>query len=170
MKLSLGALVVLALSLAACGKKSPPPPEPIVTTMGNEGPPPATPAGVIGCRNFMVAIPDETKTQYLVLSIDDQRYGPTRKQMDFSYPYPSQTMVLEVFDAPLTGEQYCTDYATEPQRAHRYFAVEGKVDYARLDNHVRVVVKNARFVDRDGHIIDVAERRCNDVEVGWFSG
>lgn len=162
---------VLALSLVACGKRSvpAPPPPPKETKAATVEAPPERPAGVIGCGNFRVAIPNDARTEYVYLKVDGEKLGPIGK-WDLAYQGLVVNATLEVYEKPVTGEAYCTDMGTETQKATTYVAVSGKVTFEVKDDLLHAVVEHARFVDSEGHIREVARRECSNVRIKWLPG
>jgi hypothetical protein len=123
-------LAAAAAFLLACGKE---PSRQRTATSGNASPAtkatPATPSGVIGCNDLTLAVPDESKTDLIVVTIDAKAYGlePGAKLTVGLAFRSGVTAYLERYERPITGETHCTDLGTEPQTPVRYAAVAGRV-------------------------------------------
>lgn len=157
--------VLVVVALLGCGKRAtPPPPPPPVAP-----PPTATPHGVVGCNDSYVAIPNEAKTDFVVVQVDHQRFG-SHIRFPLSGDVNGLNVTLEIFEKPVTGAAYCTDYGDEPQRPEHYVAVSGRIEVIRKGDLVTATVTNPRFVDARGRIVDIARRECANVKVGWSPG
>jgi hypothetical protein len=159
--------VLLFAVLIACGKRSSTPPPQKAKVVP---PPQQSPPGVIGCLNSYVAIPNEANTDYVIVQVNHDRFGSDLR-VSLDEAINGVNVTLETYEHPIArvADAYCTDLREEPQHAHRYFAVGGEVTVQRRGDLVNVVLEKARFVDKDGHIVDVARRECSNVVVGWAS-
>lgn len=164
------AALVALLLLLGCGKREAPTAK-VDAARPKPEPPPATPAGVIGCRDITLGIPNATKTQYVILDVDTKRMGAVVKNHDISNHALGIVVTLEVYEKPVTGEILCTDMGNEPQAGERYVGVAGRVTYEVEDGkYASARIENARFVDAKGRIVEVPISVATNVRVGWVPG
>jgi hypothetical protein len=159
---------ILVVALIACGKRSSPPPPPVPVQHGP--PPPVIPDGVVGCIDSYLAIPNESRTDFVIVQVDHTKFG-SHVKLPLQGDVNGLNVTLDVFERPVDGrEAYCTDYGTNEERAERYVAVEGRIEVIRKGNLVSATITDARFVDARGRIVDIARRECANVKVGWSPG
>jgi hypothetical protein len=161
------AFILVLVALVACGKQT-------VQTRADAlvsapVPPPQTPLGVVGCGDFTLAIPNEERTQYVILEVDTRRVGNARENVDLASRSVGIVARLEAYARPVTGEIACTVRRSEWQWPEEYLAIEGRLSFELVDGkYASARIENARFrTEWRGGVLEVPSAVAANVRVGW---